>query len=129
MTGEHRAGLQRALAKGASHDGLYAPQGGYGVSREAAMASLRRAIWIINDETDIDAGNRTEPCCEPEPVPTTAELADLLRQTVEALKAEKRLADAMTLSTASCERAVEGMESALAEARDLLEDLGEPGGK
>lgn len=49
-----------ALAKGASHDGLYALQGVYDVSPEQAQYSLRRAIWLINDETGVDSGNRAD---------------------------------------------------------------------
>lgn len=44
----------------ALHDGLYALQGVYDVSREEAMDSLRQAIWTINYETGIDAGNRAD---------------------------------------------------------------------
>lgn len=40
------------------YNGLYALLGEYDVSREEAVESLRRAIWTINDETGIDAGNR-----------------------------------------------------------------------
>lgn len=44
----------------ALHDGLYALQGVYDVSRQQAEESLRQAIWTINDETGIDAGNRAD---------------------------------------------------------------------
>lgn len=44
----------------ALHDGIYAIQGVYGVSREQAEESLRQAIWTINDETGVDAGNRAD---------------------------------------------------------------------